>query len=110
MLDNLIKIKDRIERREMIRKLTRIAEERNGVRMRYSMTSSMSIVSMRKSESEKSNKIVALDVMNITTTTSSSVLDENIDKITIVGSSEIKGNSDREGERDADVIIGRNEM
>ena len=73
--------------------------------MKYSMTSSMSIVSMKKSESESTSRIMN-DIT--TTTTSSAILDDNDDlnHIKIVLPSNTSG---RIGERDPDVIIGQRE-
>ena len=77
---------------------------RNRVRMEYSMTSSMSIVSMKQSESESTNR----NRNDATTTTSSPIRDDNdyLDQITIVVPSD---SSERKGQRDPDVIIGRRE-
>ena len=77
---------------------------RNRVRMKYSMTSSMSIVSMKQSESESTNRIVN----DATTTTSSPIWDDNdhLDEISIVVPSDTSG---RQGQRDPDVIIGGRE-
>ena len=75
---------------------------RNRVRMKYSMTSSMSIVSMKQSESESTSRISN----DASTTTSSPIRDDNdhLDQITIVVPSNISG---RTGQRDPDVIVGR---
>ena len=89
-LSDLIKIRDRIERRKMMR---------NRGRMKYSMTSSMSIVTMKQSESESTSRVRN----DATTTTSASILDNNLDQITIVGPSNASGR--RTGQRDPDVII-----
>lgn len=91
-LSDIIKIRDRIERRKMMR--TR-------GRMKYSMTSSMSIVTMKQSESESTSR-VRNDAI---TTTSASILDDNdnLDQITIVVPVNASGST---GQRDPDVIIG----
>ena len=70
-------------------------------RMKYSMTSSMSIVTMKQSESESTSR-VRNDAI---TTTSASILDDNdnLDQITIVVPSNASGST---GQRDLDVIIG----
>ena len=72
---------------------------RNRGRMKYSMTSSMSIVTMKQSESESTSRVRN----DATTTTSASILDNNLDQITIVGPSNASGT--RTGQRDPDVII-----
>ena len=94
-LSDIIKIRERIERRKMMR---------NRVRMKYSMTSSMSIVSMKQSESESTNRISN----DASTTTSTPIRDDkdHLDQITIVVPSNISG---RTGQRDPDVIVGRKE-
>ena len=94
-LSDIIKIRERIERRKMMR---------NRVRMKYSMTSSMSIVSMKQSESESTSRISN----DASTTTSSPIRDDNdhLDQITIVVPSNTSG---RTRQRDPDVIVGRKE-
>ena len=72
---------------------------RNRGRMKYSMTSSMSIVTMKQSESESTSR-VRNDAI---TTTSASILDDNLDQITIVDHSNASGR--RTGQRDPDVIV-----
>ena len=95
-LSDIIKIRERIERRKMMR---------NRVRMKYSMTSSMSIVSMKQSESESTSRI-----SNDASTTTSCPIQSNdkdhLDQITIVVPSNSSGSS---GQRDPDVIVGRKE-
>lgn len=69
-------------------------------RMKYSMTSSMSIVTMKQSQSESTSRVRN----DATTTTSASILDDNdnLDQITIVVPSDVSG---RTGQKDPDVII-----
>ena len=90
-LSDIIKIRDRIERRKMMR---------NRGRMKYSMTSSMSIVTMKQSESESTSRVRN----DATTTTSASILDDNLDQITIVDPLNASAGR-RTGQRDPDVII-----
>ena len=73
---------------------------RNRGRMKYSMTSSMSIVTMKQSESESTSRVRN----DATTTTSASILDDNLDQITIVDPLNASAGR-RTGQRDPDVII-----
>ena len=69
-------------------------------RMKYSMTSSMSIVTMKQSKSESTSRVRN----DATTTTSAPILDEkdNLDQITILVPSNVSGGT---GQREPDVII-----